>query len=376
MDLQLTPEQNMLRDSAARFMDDHYSLDARQKLLRSKLGHSTEHWQTMAELGWLGLTVPEAAGGIGATQVDNMVLCEQFGRGLLLEPYLATCVLGLGVLTQLAPKPELSALIADVIGGNVRLALACHEEAGGPNLTHVATRASAVTDGFRLSGRKTMVVSGDSAHHLIVVARTEGSIDTPQGITLFLLAADAAGVRITGFPTVDGLRAAQIELDDVHVPPAAALGELGGGYPLLAYAAMNGLLALGAEAVGAMEVLYKDTVEYIQTREQFDHPLSEFQVLRHRMVDMFIEYEQCKSMLYRATMEAEARGVAAMPTVHALKYMVGRAGVELGELAVQTHGGMGMTEELRIGHYFKRLLAIDALFGNSDYHLHLFAYRD
>ncbi|MCZ6640122.1 MAG: acyl-CoA dehydrogenase family protein, partial [Gammaproteobacteria bacterium] len=189
----------------------------------------------------------------------------------------------------------------------------------------------------------------------------------------FLIDADADGVKRDNFPTVDGLQACEVTLKDVRVGSNRLLGELDGGFAILNNVAIDAILALSAEAVGAMEILYKDTVEYTQQREQFDHPLADFQVLQHRMVEMFMEYEQCKSLLYRATMEAAQGSPTTERTAHALKHLVGKAGIFIAENAVQLHGGMGMTEELRIGHYLKRMIVIDAQFGNADYHLQKFA---
>ena len=218
-----------------------------------------------------------------------------------------------------------------------------------------------------------MVQHGGSADQLVVSTRTSGGQRDANGITLFLVDTKADGVTVDSFPTVDGQQASEVTFENVYVSAENRLGELDQGFALLQEIAIDGILALAAEAVGAMEILYKDTVAYTQEREQFDRSLADFQVLQHRMVDMFMEYEQCKSMLYRATLEVVQNGRDAMRTVHALKYMVGKVGTFIGENAVQLHGGMGVTEELRVGHYFKRLLVIDAQFGNSDHHLSCFA---
>jgi alkylation response protein AidB-like acyl-CoA dehydrogenase len=219
-----------------------------------------------------------------------------------------------------------------------------------------------------------MVLHAATATQIVVSARTSGGQTSTQGITLFLVDADAEGVKRDSFPTVDGLRASEIELKGVKVGADRVLGQVDGGFPLLQAVANDAILALAAEAVGTMEMLYKNTVAYTQERVQFDHPLSDFQVLQHRMVDMFMEYEQCKSLLYRATLEvANGDAETAQRTVHALKHLIGKSGIFIAENAVQLHGGMGMTEELAIGHYFKRMLVIDSQFGNADYHLERFA---
>lgn len=373
MNFDLSEEQQLLRDSVARFIEDNYALETRQHLVASDLGFSEPYWQTMADLGWLGINVPEAHGGIGGNQSDTMVLMQALGQGLVLEPIFASAILGTRAIVDGANDDTCTKLLPSLVSGERRLSVAYAEEQARFDLDDVVTRITPQDDGYRISGRKSMVFHAQGSDYLVVSGRSYGGQTDRDGITLLLVDAASEGVRMTSFPTVDGLRASEIEFEDVFVPKAHLLGAEGGGYLLLESIAIDGILALSAEAVGAMEVLYKDTVSYTQEREQFDHPLSDFQVLQHRMVDMFMEYEQCKSLLYRATLEVVQRGHAALKTVHALKYMVGKVGTFIGENAVQLHGGMGVTEELRVGHYFKRLLVIDAQFGNSDYHLAKFA---
>jgi alkylation response protein AidB-like acyl-CoA dehydrogenase len=369
----LSEEQQLLKDSVERFVNDNYDLDTRQSLSKNPAGFSDTYWQTMAELGWLGVTVPEAQGGFGGNQADTMVLMEAFGQGLVLEPFFASAVLGTRAVVSGGNADLQSRLLPDVVSGSCRLGLAYAEEQSRFDLEDVITRATAQDSGFVITGHKSMVQHGGSADQLVVSTRTSGGQSDENGITLFLVDTKAEGVSVVSFPTVDGQQASEVTFENVYVSADNMLGELDKGFTLLQDIAIDGILALAAEAVGAMEILYKDTVTYTQEREQFDHRLADFQVLQHRMVDMFMEYEQCKSMLYRATLEVVQNGREAMRTVHALKYMVGKVGTFIGENAVQLHGGMGVTEELRIGHYFKRLLVIDAQFGNSDHHLSCFA---
>ncbi len=373
MNFELSEEQQLIQDSVQRFVQDNYELEARQKLAAGKQGFSSEHWSTMAELGWLGLTLPEDEGGFGGSQIDTMLIMEQFGKGLVLEPYLASVVLGARAVSLGGTAETKAAVLPGVVDGSLQLACGYAEEQAGFDLHNVVTRARPEGEEYVLNGVKGMVQNAATASHLVISARTSGGQSDRNGITLFLVDAGLDGVSVKGFPTVDGLQAAEVKLDNVRVGAQQVLGTLDQGYELLLQIAIDGILAISAEAVGAMEVLYKDTVAYTSEREQFDHPLADFQVLQHRMVDMFMEYEQCKSLLYRATLEVVQNGADALRTVHALKHFVGKVGVMIGESAVQLHGGMGMTEELRIGHYFKRLLVIDAQFGNSDYHLQQFA---
>lgn len=372
MNFELSEEQRMIQQSVERFVEDNYDLNSRVALSSKSPGFSTENWYSMAELGWLGLPFEEEDGGFGGNQIDVLVVMEQFGRGLVLEPYLASIVMGGGALKRGGTNALKSEILPQVIEGTLQLAFAYAEEQSRFDLDDVMTSARKEGENFVLNGQKSMVQNAETADKIVVSARTSSGQVSPQGITLFLIDADAEGLSRDNFPTVDGLRASEITLENVSVGPDRILGEVDQGFSILQSVANDAMLALSAEAVGAMEVLYKDTVDYTQQREQFDHPLSEFQVLQHRMVDMFMEYEQCKSLLYRATMETIQDPEAAQRTIHALMHLIGKSGMFIGENAVQLHGGMGMTEELRIGHYFKRLLVIDATFGNTDYHLQKF----
>ncbi|HET6470903.1 MAG TPA: acyl-CoA dehydrogenase family protein [Pseudomonadales bacterium] len=373
MNFDLTSEQQLLKDSVDRFVADNYSLEARMKITDAEPGFSKDHWKSFAELGWLGLPFAEADGGFGGGPIETMLLMESFGRGLVVEPYLASIVLGGGALKRGGSAALKAQILPGVIDGTKQLALAYAEEQARFDLHDVVTSAKPDGDGFVLNGTKSVVQNAATADYIVVSARTSGGQIDKNGISLFLIDAKAPGVERDNYPTVDGLRASEVKLTNVRVGKDRLLGELGKGYAVLNAVANDGILALAAEAVGAMEVLYKDTVDYTQQRNQFGHPLSEFQVLQHRMVEMFMEYEQTKSLLYRATLEATQGAESAQRTIHALKHLVGRAGLFVGENAVQLHGGMGMTEELRIGHYFKRLLVIDAQFGNADHHLQQFA---
>jgi len=372
MNFELSEEQKLIQQSVERFVQENYDLVKRVEISSRDPGYSEEYWNSMAELGWLGLPFNEEDGGFGGNQIDTMVIMEQFGKGLVLEPFLANIVLGGGAI-QLGGSEDLkSEILPNLIDGSKQLTLAYAEQQSRFDLEDVATSAREEGEKYIINGQKSMVLNAESADHLVVVTRTNGSQVDEEGITLFLVDSDSKGLERNNFPTVDGLRASEITFDNVEVNSERMIGDPDKGFSILRTITNNAILALCAEAVGAMEVLYKDTVEYTQQREQFDHPLSDFQVLQHRMVDMFMEYEQCKSLLFRATMETIQDPEMAQRTIHALKHLIGKSGIFVGENAVQLHGGMGVTEELRVGHFFKRLLVIDSQFGNADFHLEKF----
>ncbi len=367
MNFDLTAEQQLLQQTVERFVTDNYDLASRRKLADSPQGYSDDNWSQMAELGWLALPFDEADGGFGGNQIDTMIVMEQFGRGLVVEPFFANIVLGGGMLKRSENQALKTNLLPGIIAGDVQLTLAHAEEQSRFDLDDVVTTAQEDGDHYVLNGKKSMVPNAATATHVIVSARTGGGQRDENGIALFLI--DSDDLDGNHFPTVDGGRASELSLDNVRVPAERMMGD----FDLLKTGAHDAVLALSAEALGCMEVLYKSTVDYTQERVQFDHPLSDFQVLQHRMVDMFVEYEQCKSLLYRATLEAVQDAPSALRTSHALKHLVGKSATFIGENAVQLHGGMGMTEELAIGHYFKRLLVIESQFGNTDHHLSQFA---
>ncbi len=372
MNFELSEEQKMIQQSVERFVQENYDLTNRVKISSEDPGYSQDYWTAMAELGWLGLAFSEEDGGFGGNQIDTLVLMEQFGKGLVLEPFLANIVLGGGAIKRGGTPAIKESVLPNLIEGNLQVTLAYAEEQSRFDIEDVATAAREDGNNFIINGKKSMVLNAESADKIVVVTRTNGSQVDEDGISLFLVDATSAGIERENFPTVDGLRASEITFTDVEVSSDNLIGEKDKGFSILQAVVNDAILALSAEAVGAMEVLYKDTVEYTQQREQFDHPLSDFQVLQHRMVDMFMEYEQCKSLLLRATMETVQDPILAQRTVHALKHLIGKSGIFVGESAVQLHGGMGVTEELRIGHFFKRLLVIDSQFGNSDFHLDKF----
>jgi len=371
MNFNLTEEQGMIRESIARFVADNYDLARRNGVVAQEHGFSPAHWQQFAELGWLSVPFAEAHGGFGGGPVDTMVVMQEFGRGLVAEPYLATVLL-FGALLQAGASTELQAeLIPRIIAGELQGAFAYLERQSRYEIADVATRARQTGGDWVLDGEKTVVMNGGAARKIIVLARTAGEQHDEAGLTLFLVDAGAPGLERTTYRMTDGREAANIRLSGVAAE--AAVGDPGRGYDLMAPVIDAARLAVCAEALGAMEFLNAATLEYCKTRKQFGVPIGSFQALQHRLVDTFGACENVRSLLYRAVCAADAGDDDARRSLLALKVMVGRAGRLIGGEAIQLHGGMGMTNELSVGHYVKRLMINDALFGDADYHQRLFA---
>lgn len=371
MNFDYTEEQNMLKDSVARFVQDQYNFDARCKVAAQDDGFSRENWNTFAELGWLSVPFAEEHGGFGGSVVDTMLLMEEFGKGLVLEPFLATVVLFGGLLNKGGSADQQAANIGTIIEGGLQGAVAYAERQSRFELNDVKTTATKTADGYVISGEKTVVFNGAVADKLIVSARTSGSQSDESGITLFLV--DAAQVETTSYRMMDGQLVANVTLNNVAVSGDAIVGDLDAGLGLLSAVVTEAIVAIGAEAVGIMDKLHSTTVEYTKTREQFGVAIGSFQALQHRMVDMFMECEQVRSILYRAACSVVGEQADAQQDVLALKVLVGRAGKLVGDEALQIHGGIGMTDELDIGHYAKRLMMINTLFGDADYSQQKFA---
>ena len=370
MDFELSEEQRLLNDSVERLLTDRYTFDARQRFMQEPLGFSRELWRRYAELGLLGLPFKEEYGGVGGGPVETMIVMEAFGRALALEPFLATIVLGGGCL-RLGGTAELCAsLIPKIVNGHLLLAFAHAERQSRYDLADVASTARKDGSNYVLDGAKTLIVHGDCADKLIVSARLAGERRDQYGIGLFLVDADAAGLSRRGYPTVDGLRAAEVTLAGVRVGAEAVIGEPGNAFPLIARVVDAATAALAAEAVGAMAALHQLTVDYLKTRKQFGVPIGSFQVLQHRAADMLIALEQARSMCMLATMMTDERDeVDRCKAIAAAKVQIGRSGRFIGQQAIQLHGGIGMTMEYKVGHYFKRVTAIDTLLGDADHHL-------
>ncbi len=373
MDFSFTEEQTLLRNMVQSFVQDNYDFDARMKIVRSEDGMSKEIWQQFAELGLLAAPFSEEMGGLDGGPIETMVIMEELGRGLVVEPYLPTVVLCGGILSRHGSEGQKEGQLPGIIGGEDIWALAYAEPQSRFNPADVLTSAKADGDGYVLNGTKAVVVAAPWANKLIVSARISGDQRDSDGLGLFIVEKSAAGVSTQDYPTVDGNRASEVTLENVAVGGDALIGDASNGLALLEEALDYGIGAVCAEAIGHMKCLNDATVEYCKTRKQFGVPIGSFQVLQHRMVDMFMEYEQSVSMTYMVNMklvegEAERKKAAA-----GAKVQIGKSGRFVGQQAVQLHGGMGMTEELNVGHYFKRLTVIDTQFGNVDHHLKRFA---
>ncbi|MEM7610346.1 MAG: acyl-CoA dehydrogenase family protein [Pseudomonadota bacterium] len=370
MDFSITEDQTMLQDSVSRFIQNDYDFDMRQKNAATSQGFSTELWQSFAELGWTAVPFAEADGGLDGGATELMLMMEQFGKGLVIEPYLPCIVMAGGVLKRLASDAQKQTWLGEIIEGSKLAALAFVEPQSRFDLHDVKLTASKDGDGYVLNGAKTVVLNGASADTLVVSARSSGDRKDEDGISLFVLAADSDGISRKGYPTVDARQAAEITFDSVRVSADQLLGDAGDGLATLHAVINEAIIAICAEAVGIMQTLNYKTLEYTKSRVQFGAPIASFQALQHRMVDMFVIYEQTRSLLLHAVMMQDQEDVvAADAAVRALKIQVGTEGRKLGEEAVQLHGGMGVTWELDVAHYFKRLTMIDTLFGNADFHL-------
>lgn len=368
MDFAPTPEQQLLRSSVERFVREQYPIETRRADAHTAPGFNPDHWRQFAELGWLALPVPEAFGGLGGDASDLMMLMEALGEGIVVSPYLATIVLGTGLVTRAGQVARHGPLVEQVMAGQRLLALADAEASSRYNPAHVTTTAVRQDDRFVLNGAKRLVLFGGAADTLVVCARTSGELLDRDGLSLFLVDADSQGLSRRSYLTVDATPAADVVLDDVAVAGDALLGPEGGALPPLERTLADGVLAVCAEAVGAMTVLFDTTTDYMKTRQQFGRPLGAFQVVRHRIADMYIACEQARSAVMNAALAPDKQGADWLKTVSAAKLRVGEAAAFVGENAVQLHGGIGMTEELKVSHYYKRLLMIDALFGDQEEH--------
>jgi pimeloyl-CoA dehydrogenase small subunit len=373
MDFEFSEEQQLLKDSVEGLLGDKYGFEQRKKILEGADGWSREIWKQYAALGLLGLPFAEEHGGIDGGPVETMIVMGAIGNALALEPYLPTVILAGGFLRRFGTDAQKNKYLPEIAAGNITGAFAHTERQSRYDLFDVKTTARQSGDGFTLDGRKSVVLNGDQADFIVVTARVSGGQRDKDGLGLFIVDAKANGVARRGYRTQDGLTAAEIELSGVKVEADAVIGTPGEALPLIEQIADDGIAALCGEAVGVLSALTEATTDYLRTRKQFGVNIGSFQVLQHRNVEMLIAAEQAKSMTFLATMMVnEPDAATRRKTIAAAKTQIGRSAQFVGEQAIQLHGGIGMTMELKVGHWFKRATAIDIQFGDADYHLEQF----
>lgn len=373
MNFKLSEEQEMLRASVEKFLAQSYDFETRRDLASSKLGYSEDNWKTFAELGWLSVPFAEENHGFGGSMVDVVTITRALGKALVTEPFVANLILGGRLLEMLGGAEHKQTVLPKVIAGDLQLALAHSERHSGGNPACVGCQSVRAGDDYLITGDKIMVLNGASASKLLVTARSSGAERDRAGIEVFLVDADSPGVSRRGYPTVDGMRAADFCFNQVRVPPAARMGDPGSNIDALEAVIDEALVAFAAEAIGAMEILNQDTVEYAKSRKQFGQPIGKFQALQFRMVDMWLAHQKSLSALHMAALDQAQGGALAKRSASALKVIVGNASRLVGEQAIQIHAGIGTSDELRVGHYFKRLLCVETLLGSIDYHLDRYA---
>jgi alkylation response protein AidB-like acyl-CoA dehydrogenase len=374
MNFDFSEEQSQLREALGRLLDRGYELDKRKQIIASGAGWSRELWRQLAELGALSIALPESHGGAGGSAVDTLVVMEALGRRLVVEPYVSAIVLSAGLVARAGSDAQRARLLPRVGSGEHLLALAHDEADSRYELARVATRARPDGAGFVLDGNKTVVLGGSAADTLIVSARTAGEPGDPDGVSLFLVDASAPGVSRLGYQTQDNHRAADVTLAGVRVGGDALLGPAGGGAALVEHAIEHGIAAVCAEALGVMAMLVELTAGYVKTRKQFGVPIGSFQALQHRLADMLMRVESARSMTYLVTTTVDSADAATRRrTTAAAKAMVSQAGRFVGQGAIQLHGGIGVTDEAPVSHYFKRMTAITMMFGDADHHVARFS---
>jgi alkylation response protein AidB-like acyl-CoA dehydrogenase len=368
MDLTPSDEQRLLRESVDRFVKETYTADHRRKVAGDPLGFSADIWKQFADLGWLALPISEAHGGLGGGAIEVGILMEAFGRGLVSEPYLSTVVIGASLISKCGTEAQKQALLPGIADGSLYLAFAHSERQARFDLADVRTTAKKTTDGWRLDGHKTAVLDGNAAGKIIVSARVDDGTGQSGKLCLFLVPQATHGLALRDFPRLGGGRACNLELNSVQLPADALLGDGSDALPAVEAVIDRAMAALGAEAVGIMQTLLDQTLEYTKIRKQFGRPLSANQVIRHRLADMAMQCDEARSMALRAALMADAEPVARSRAASGAKAKIGKCARFVAEQSVQLHGAMGVTEELDIGAYFKRLLAFDTLFGGSAHH--------
>ncbi len=368
MNFDFSEEQEMVRDSVARFVQDQYDWDTRKAIIASEKGMSSANWKLFAELGWLSIPFTEEYGGFGGNIVDLSLVMEELGKGLVVEPYFPTVILFGGVLKRASSEAQRAEWLPKIINGEILGAFAYVERQSRFAIHDCQTRADLTESGYCINGEKVVVFNGENADHLIVLARTSGAQSDRDGLSLFLIDSSLTGMSRMNYALMDGQRVSNITFTDVKVTVDSLICDEGGALQLIEELSNEAIIALAAEAVGIMGTLNSKTLEYAKTRKQFGAAIGSYQALQHRMVDTMMAYEQCKSLLFKALCEYQQDPKVAMDTMHALKVLVDRSSKHIFGEAIQIHGGMGITDELDIGHYAKRLMMINTTFGDGTYH--------
>ena len=373
MDFNFTEEQTLLENMVTSFVRDNYPWEAREAIVKTEEGWKPENWSQFAELGLLGVPFAEEFGGLGGSVVDTMIVMEQFGKGLVVEPYMPSVVLAGGIISSLGSKEQVESIIPNIISGDVRYAFAHSEPQSRFDLFDVKTSAAVSGDDFILNGFKSVVFGGPIATHLIISARTSGDQRDTNGITLFLVDKKSEGLTLQNYPTIDEYRASEVVIENLKVSKDMVLGEVDNAYNAIDENIDRSTIAVCAEAVGILEVLKDATIDYCKNRKQFGQAIGKNQSIQHRLVDMMIEYEQSKSILYMACTSDLSDPTSRKKAVSAAKARIGKAIKYVGENSIQLHGGMGMVDEYLVSHYFKRATMLGVLFGNEDYHMKRFS---
>ena len=369
MDFDFTEEQTLLENMVTSFVRDSYPWEVREAIVKTEEGWKQENWNQFAELGLLGVPFAEEFGGLGGSVVDTMIVMEQFGKGLVVEPYMPSVILSGGLITSLGSKEQIDSIVPTIISGETRYAFAHSEPQSRFDLFDIKSSASLSGDEYILNGFKSVVFGGPMATHLIISARTSGEQRDKEGITLFLVDKNAEGITTQDYPTIDEYRASEVVLENLKVSKDMVLGEVGKAYDAIDEVVDKATIAVCAEAVGALQVLKDSTIDYCKNRKQFGQPIGKNQSIQHRLVDMMIEYEQSKSILYMACTVDLSDATERRKAVSGAKARIGKAIKFVGENAIQLHGGMGMVDEYMVSHYFKRATMLGILFGNEDYHM-------
>jgi len=372
MNFDFTEEQTLLNNMVTSFVRDNYDWETRCSIVKTEEGWKQENWSQFAELGLLGVPFSEDHGGLGGSPTDLMIVMEQFGKGLVVEPYLPSVILAGGLITNLGSKEQTDQIVPKIISGDQRYVFAYAEHQSRFDLFDVKTSAAKDGDTYVINGLKSVVFGAGAATHIIIAARTSGDQRSKKGITLFMTEIGSEGITLQNYPTIDEYRASEVIIENLKVSKDAILGKVDEAYDVIEEEVDKSTIAACSEALGILEVLKDATSDYCKNRKQFGQPISKNQVIQFRLVDMMMEYEQAKSILYMAITSDLSNPDERRKTVSALKSRMGKAIKFVGENAIQLHGGMGMTEEYMISHYFKRATMIGVLFGNVDYHMKRF----